>query len=104
MIVKVTPHPDGVVIISYRAENEIDKEANKLLIDRYDNVPVIGDESILGSWSGDGSSLDIKVFPLTQEEVARNERADQMIAGLNRVGRRVNEDPVRLIGQQKLLT
>jgi hypothetical protein len=89
MIVSIKVYDNGVTIISYRAETDEDRGANQLLLCRYDNVPVIGSESIIGSFSGDGSTLDIKVHPLTSDEIKRNERADAMIGALNLIGRRV---------------
>jgi hypothetical protein len=100
----ITHHPDGTAVIHWTAETPEDFEATKLLIDRYDTVPVINGEGILGSWSGTGAFLDIIVYPLTAEEIARNDSADGFIQTLN--GRVAGEPKlIPLKGEEtKLLT
>jgi hypothetical protein len=83
MRVEIKQHPDGTYLITYHAETAADFVANKLLLQRYNDIPVVDGESFIGSWSSDGSCLTLKVFQFTPEELERQAAADAMISVLN---------------------
>lgn len=77
----VWKHPNGTKVIECEAETPEDHSINLLLFGRYDGT------GLIGSASGSGERMQLLVSPLTEAEIAANERTDAIISGWNSFGR-----------------